>query len=290
MNRSLRTSGLTVLAIAALTAPAAAQTFPADDSPSWVAFACGDVPSFDPRADDADFLGIEDVVGDAGAPAVFRAVDDEFLYLRLRIDEVADLDGVDAGWGFAFDLDDDLTDYEVLLAVDVLGDNPTVQLFRNPTTTIADSPADPADMSVATYGILDNARASAAASSIGGPDGFVAVAVPLVDLAPLGIEPATELRLWAGSTMSGNAIDGDLACHDGSGGGAPPLSGSSSDRAPLDPDGGGDDDPGTDDPGTDDGGDDGPRLEGGGGCAAATGASLAIPLLAALALRRRRRR
>ena len=59
--------------------------------------------------------------------------------------------------------------------------------------------------------------------------------------------------------------------------------------------GGGDDDPGTDDPGTDDpgtddpGGDDGPRLEGGGGCAAATGASMALPLLALLVLGRRRR-
>jgi hypothetical protein len=296
MIRSLRISGASALAIAAVVvsggAPAAAQTFPADDSPAWVAFECGDVPSFDPRADDADFLGIEDVVGDASAPAVFRALDDEFLYLRLRIDEITDLT-VAAGWGFAFDLDNDLTDYEVLLAVDFLGDAPTVQLFRNPTTTIADSPADPADMTVASYLVTDHARASAAASSIGGPDGYVAVAVPLGDLAPLGIEPDTELRVWAGSTTSGNAIDGDLACHD-RGGGAPSLSGSSSDRAPLDPDGGGDDDPGTDDPGTDDpgtddGGDDGPRLEGGGGCAAATGASLAIPLLAALALRRRRR-
>mgnify|MGYP006149385821 CR=1 FL=1 len=30
------------------------KTFPADDSPSWVAFACGDVPSFDPRADELE--------------------------------------------------------------------------------------------------------------------------------------------------------------------------------------------------------------------------------------------
>jgi hypothetical protein len=296
MIRTIQLSGgLSVLALAAA-APAAAQTFPADDSADWVAFDCGDVPSFDPRGDVPDYDGYEDVVGDATAPAVHRAVDADFLYLRLRVDAAVDLATELGGWGFAFDLDGDLTDYEVLLVADALTASPTVRLLRNTETTVIDSPRDPSDMELGTFALDTHVRTSAAPSDIGGPDAFVAVAVPLSALAPLAITPDTELRLWAGTTRAGNFIDGDLACHDSAGGsGSPPLDGSSSDAEPLDPDGGdddpGNDDPGSDDPGSDDpGGDDGPRLEGGGGCAAAAGGSLLLPLVAAFALRRRHRR
>jgi hypothetical protein len=276
MIRTIQLSGgLSVLALAAA-APAAAQTFPADDSADWVAFDCGDVPSFDPRGDVPDYDGYEDVVGDATAPAVHRAVDADFLYLRLRVDAAVDL--------------------ATELVADALTASPTVRLLRNTETTVIDSPRDPSDMELGTFALDTHVRTSAAPSDIGGPDAFVAVAVPLSALAPLAITPDTELRLWAGTTRAGNFIDGDLACHDSAGGsGSPPLDGSSSDAEPLDPDGGdddpGNDDPGSDDPGSDDpGGDDGPRLEGGGGCAAAAGGSLLLPLVAAFALRRRHRR
>ena len=67
-----------------LPAAAAAQTFPADNG--FTPFLCGDLNAFDATHDQSGAVGERDIVGDQAAPAAFRAVDSQFLYLRMRLD------------------------------------------------------------------------------------------------------------------------------------------------------------------------------------------------------------
>jgi len=109
----------------------------------------------------------------------------------------------------------------------------------------------------------------------GNPDFFVDIAVPWATLAPLGLDRATPIHVWAGSSSVANALDGDLACHDG-GTGKPRLDTASSD-------------PTTGDPARDTGANGSLRLEGGGGCQAGGSPGLGAALaLALLGVRRRR--
>jgi len=280
-----RTSALAlaVAAVAAVAGPAAAQTFP--DDAGWSPLACGNRPMFDPVGDDASSPGPRDLVGDDNRPAGFRAVDDDFLYLRLRVDETP---GDDTGlqpfaWGFELDVNNSDDSYEVLLVAG--GDTDEVSVFRNMTTTLADTPRDPPDLPrIAGHPLSSHGRVvMAAGTGIGaGPDFFLDMAVPWADVMDFNVTPATEVVMWAGSSSTVNGLDGDIACHDGSGGGAPSLHDSGSDRTTIDPDGGGNPPPPP--PG-------GARLEGGGGCAAAGGGEgLAMLLVVAAGLGSRRRR
>jgi MYXO-CTERM domain-containing protein len=188
------------------------------------------------------------------------------------------------GWGFAFDTDDDASDYEALLILD--GQTGTVALFRNSTTTVANSPADPADQPpLSTGGVTQRSRAPAASSNFGGTgDNFLDLAVSWADLSAVGITPTTPVRVWVGTSQTGDRLDDDIACHDGTGG-APRLSDVASVRVTLDPNA-----PGG---GADGGVGQTHAVEGGPGCAcafASTGTGGLLPLLMLLLVGLRSRR
>lgn len=268
------------LTVVLTSAAARAATFPADAS--YRPLRCGGAVMTDPLGDQPPALAERDLVGDADDAAGLRAADAQFLYLRIRVDrDPAPAAAVQPfAWGMAFDLDGDRTTYELLITADgIATPDGTVSVFTNDTTTLANSPADPADApAAATFAFADAARTIAAGTMTGADaDFFIDLAVPWTTLAPLGLDRDTRTYVWAGSSSVADALDGDLACHDGRGGGAPRLDAIVSDPTTGDP-------TREPDPGT--GGGE-LRLEGGGGCHAGgpTGLGLALALLG---LRRRR--
>jgi hypothetical protein len=285
-------------AILALAAPARAQTFPSTFSPLY----CGRGLMTDGYRDQSGAVDERDIVGTPAAPAGFRAVDAQFLYLRLRLDvSPAQGNGLRPfAWGFELSTDGDPTTYEILIAVD--GAAGTVSLYRNTVTTVANSPADPADQPpVMTAPFAQNGRVVDAGASLYGTgnDSFRDLAVPWSDLATVGLTPTTVVTLWAASSSNPDRLDGDFACHDGGGGTVlPTLSGSGS--APIAADPGRSPGPaGGTDPGADGGGGNllgGSGIEGGPGCSCALfgGAGLArwslLLVGAGLWMARRRRR
>jgi uncharacterized protein (TIGR03382 family) len=265
-------------------AAAHAATFP--DDASYRPLRCGGAVMTDPIGDQPPSLDERDLVGDAAAPAGLRAADAQFLYLRIRLEGDPAPGGVvqPFAWGMAFDLDGDRSTYELLVTADgIAAPAGTVSVFTNNTTTLANSPADLADApAAATFPFADAARTIAIASTTSDTvDYYLDLAIPWTTLAPLGLDRATPTYVWAGSSTVANALDGDLACHDGRTGGPPHLDVIVSDPTFGDP---------TREPTTGPGGagDGEPRLEGGGGCNATGTAGLGIAL-ALLALRRRRR-
>jgi hypothetical protein len=278
---------------------ASAQSFPPERS--WHPFYCGDEVMFDAVDDEVDAIDERDVVGDVREPAGLRAADDDFLYLRLRLDRDPVTGAVltPFTWGMEFDLDLDPTNYEVLILADgVAGE---VNLFENTVIELENDPSDPADEPpVATYAIEDASESAETddQSDFGGTeDRFIDIAVPWDDLAPLGLAPDSDIGVWVASSSSQISLDGDFACHDG-GSGAPSLDEVMSDRTVADPDldsdgdgfadaeeiaeGSDPDDP--EDVPPDQAGPGEPRLEGGGGCAAGGGGASDTAALLALAL------
>lgn len=298
----MRSSLPLVVAAAALLAPATtarAQTFPAENG--WVAFPCGLGAMIDPPRDQGGAIQERDVVGDPRWPAGYRAVDSQYLYLRLRIDDSPALGGAgnlrSASWGFAFSLDGDAANYEVLVTLE--GDTRTVAVFRNGSTTMPDSPADPADAPpLATFPAGTHARTSMAGDGSnfnGSRDHFVDLAVPWSALNMAGLEVDRQIVVWAGTSTAADRLNADIACHDATGGGAPDLARSgtamttagSTTPPPMGGAGGSGGAPGT-------GGAAGLSLEGGpscrfGGGAAGSGAMVVVMALVAVAVRRRRR-
>ena len=281
MTRSLTLTLPVALALAPAAAHAA--TFPADSA--YVPLRCGGQVMTDPLGDVPAFPDDRDVVGGLAAPAGLRASDAQFLYLRIRVNAdpappPADTLGPYA-WGMAFDLDGDRTTYELLITVDGIATAAgTVGVFTNHTTATANTPADLADTpAAATSAFATSARTATAGTTTGGnPDFFVDIAVPWTTLAPLGLDRGTRTYVWVGTSSVANALNGDLACHDGTGG-APRLDMTASDPTTGDP---------AQDPGGG-GGDGSLRLEGGSGCQAGGSLGLGAALALVLpALRRRR--
>jgi hypothetical protein len=268
----------------ALCAGGAAQAQPFPAEPDWQPLYCrGDVMS-DGVADEPDAMAERDLVGGGDQPAGLRALDQDYFYLRLRLDADPLAGGArPSAWGMAFDLDLDRRSYEILILADGIAD--TVKLFANSEIASPNDPTDPADLPPrATYAFADAARVVEADSEFGDdPDWFVDIAVVWDDLFQLDFRPSTPFYAWAASSGAEDRLDGDFACHDGSSG-RPSLDDIASDPAAPDPDV----DPDVDDP------DPGPgerRLEGGGGCASGggSGAPAAFLLLAGFALLRRAR-
>lgn len=280
MIRCALSTALTSAALLALGSAAHAATFPGDAA--YVPLRCRGGVMTDPRGDVATAPGDRDLVGDPAAPAGLRAGDAQFLYLRIRVDQDPAPGGVllPHAWGMAFDLDGDRRTYELLITVDGIAvPAGTVSVFTNRSSTLIDDPADPADTpAAATFPFATNARTVTAGTTTGGdPDFFVDIAVPWATLAPLGLGRDTRTYVWAGSSSVASALDGDLACSDGTAGPAR-LDATGADRTTGDP---------TQDTGA--GTDGSLRLEGGSGCQA--GGSLGLgAALALLGLRRRRRR
>ncbi len=219
------TIGVLVQWIAGTASIAGAQTWPADAD--WRPLYCGDVPAFDPLADEPSATDERDVVGDAAHPAAFIFADADFLYLRLRVD-AEPTTGTDLhpfGWAVELDTDGALEAYELLGMVDGVADPDEVVLARNTLQQLPNDPADPPEQTIATYDGSTNARAVLAAgafdSAFGGdPDFFVDWALSLSDLAGEGVSAGTELALTLGTSSSAQSIDADVMCHDASGGAA----------------------------------------------------------------------
>lgn len=208
-----------LVSILALPVSAHAQTWPADGE--WRIISCGGTPSHDPVRDQPGASNDRDVVGDATRPALYYFADADFLYFRMRVDAAPfNTDFRPFGWGVALDTDGVRSTYELLVEVDGITNPDVVLLGRNTDQRTIDSPADPIEERIATYPATTHARAVLAegifASSFGGnPDYFVDWAVPLADLAAEGVAFDTELVLVMGTSSNTQAINADLACHDG---------------------------------------------------------------------------
>jgi hypothetical protein len=237
--RSQRIASLTFLAACAGALPlagvASAQRFPADKE--YAVLPCGDLAMTDRYRDEPGAIDERDLVGDSTHGAGYRAADDEFLYLRLRLDRDAAPGGTlkPFAWGVAIDVNGDPTSYEILGMVDGVSGN--VLLFRNTATTSPNDPSDPADTpAVASYPFSSHGRSSTAAGTYFGDDTdyFLSFALPWSELKQLGLDRNTPVMVWAASSSNASSLDGDFACHDGASG-QPRLSEIASDRTVLDP-------------------------------------------------------
>jgi MYXO-CTERM domain-containing protein len=176
----------------------------------------------DAAGDTVNATGALDIVGTSGSPAGFHAADKDFLFLRLRV--AADPRAPDLqpnAWGWELDLDENRSTYELLFTLSGLGPTDTVDVYTNGSVQIANDPADPSDLPpLFSYDAASHARISAAGTGLGGgSDYFIDLAIPWVDLAQVLVTHGTRVGIWAGSSTVPNALDLDLACWSGPGGG-----------------------------------------------------------------------
>src|SRR5262245_59987210 len=82
---------------------ARAQNFPGDGA--YAPLRRGNRNMFDGTRDQPGAIDDRDIVGDEGNPAGLRAIDAQFLYLRMRLDADFAPGGMLTlfAWGFAFD-------------------------------------------------------------------------------------------------------------------------------------------------------------------------------------------
>jgi hypothetical protein len=202
---------------------AQAQMWPEDAD--WQPLHCGRVLAFDPRGDEPMVTAERDVVGDADAPSLYAAEDEDFVYFRIRVDGNPRMGNKFRPYGWAVELDTnfDRRNYELIGIVDPSGPDQGVRLATNTQERLND-PADVPEQTVATYGLDTHARVQDAvapfASSFGNdPDYFVDWALLRTDLTNHGVDLARALRVVMGTSTQGLSIDADVACHDGRSGG-----------------------------------------------------------------------
>jgi hypothetical protein len=281
---------------------AKAQEFPEEED-AWRVLPCFDRPMTDPWRDESGASDERDLVGDEQGPTAARAADEQFVYLRMRLDQ----DPVPGGsarpfaWAMLLDWDGDLTSYEALVQVN--GVAGTLEIYRNSVTTEPDVPTDPPDEPpVASWPLAERVRSVTADSSWGGDSDFwLELAVPWEELDELGILPISPVHVWVATSSTATSLNGDFACHDGATGVPPSLSGSGGEGTVLDPDDDTDGDGFSDRAEVEGGSDpldpssvpegepDSPLLEGGGGCDSLPSAPSRLGALLALVLLRRRR-
>jgi hypothetical protein len=256
-----------------------AQDFPEGDG-AWRVLPCGDEPMTDPWRDEPGASDERDLVGDESGPTAARSADEDFVYLRMRLDQDP-MPGGDArpfAWAMLLDSDGELTSYEVLLQVN--GISGMLELYRNTVTTEPDVPTDPPDEpALASWPLQGRVRSVIADSTWGdNSDFWLELAVPWEELDDVGILPISPVHVWVATSSTATSLGGDFACHDASSGGAPSLSDSGGEGTVLDPEVDSDGDGFSDraeveggsdplDPSSVPSGDpDSPLLEGGGGC------------------------
>ncbi|MBI2373891.1 MAG: tandem-95 repeat protein [Deltaproteobacteria bacterium] len=204
---------------------------------SFVALTCGGTASWDGLADIPGGTQHRDVVGSTAFPALYRASDADYIYLRMRIDQdplQSPGDLKPFGWGWLFDTNADANTYEYLLHLNGTGTD-TNNWWQNTVQSQVNDPTDPAEVQLKAYspaGQYWDSRVAGDGSAFGGnPDYFVTIALPLSDLTTAGISISSPMTLWAGTTNSNQSIDVDLACADGTA----PLTTTQIDPVPLDP-------------------------------------------------------
>jgi hypothetical protein len=213
-------AGLLLASIAA-TARAQVTSWPADDA--WQPATREGEPLFDSNTDAQDE---REVVGDPGLPSAFYAADADYLYFRLRIDidpreRESPLGLRPFGWAVEFDIDDDLSDWEVLSIVNGIHTPDDVDVQGN---TVQKFPGDPNDDSEVALPVRkpvgDWARVVPAGSDLNGtPDYFVDWVAAREDLRQVGwsdgvgdgAPPPTVTRFIFGTSTNAKAISTDLA-------------------------------------------------------------------------------
>src|SRR5215831_14733839 len=125
----MRTTISCALVLSLLPLAASAQTFPPDSA--YLPMRCRNGVMTDPYRDVINAIDDLDTVGDGGAPAGLRAADDQFVYLRLRLDGDPRMANglLPAAWGFEFDTDGNLQTYEILVSASGLDNQ--VSVYRN---------------------------------------------------------------------------------------------------------------------------------------------------------------
>jgi hypothetical protein len=207
------------IAICACSLPAIAraQSFPLENA--WLPLRCHNGIMTDPVGDVSNCVADCDVVGQGNDAAGYRFADDQYVYLRLRVDGDPQTAGAwhQRAWGWEIDTDRNNSTYEILITVS--GIDNQVAVYRNSSVSITDSPADPADSPpVATFSIAQNARSVVAATQFGGnADYYVDVAIPWSTLQGLGFGQNTSVAVWAGTSTASDSLNQDIACTNGPG-------------------------------------------------------------------------
>ncbi|MBI5501539.1 MAG: thrombospondin type 3 repeat-containing protein [Deltaproteobacteria bacterium] len=204
-----------VLGVAVASPLATAQEFPATED--WVPLHCGTALAWDPLGDESGAQGSRDIVGDDAAPAGYIFADAEFVYFRMRVDDVAtDRSEFDPfGWGIELDVDRVRETYEFLLMIDGISNPDEVTWSQNTVQGSRNSPADRAELLLGTFDALTHARGVPAETSFGGDlDWFIDVALPFADLAAAGIGADTPLVLIYGTSSNAHSLNADLMCND----------------------------------------------------------------------------
>jgi Cys-rich repeat protein len=155
-----------------------------------------------------------DVVGDASDPAAYVFMDTTSLFLRLRMNATAmqNANTFDPyAWLCLIRTPGTPGSYLVWDGIDGIVKPNEVELLQNTQPKPGNFTQQPANGSVATYGIAANARQVAATSTLGGnPNVYVDWAVALSDLDKVGIMPSTPLTFICGTSKTQKILDGDI--------------------------------------------------------------------------------
>lgn len=216
-----------LLASIAVTARAQVTSWPADDA--WQPATRGGEPLYDANTDAQDE---REVVGDPGLPSAFYAADADYLYFRLRIDldpreSESPLGLRPFGWAVEFDIDDDLSAWEVLSIVNGIHSPDDVDVQGNTVQKFPGDPNDDAEVALPVRApVGDWARVVPADSDFNGtPDFFVDWVAVREDLRQVGwsdgvgdgAPPPTVTRFIFGTSTNAKAISTDIVGATGAG-------------------------------------------------------------------------
>lgn len=213
-------------------------TPPADEN--FIPFYCNGSIASDPVGDTPGGSTHRDIVGETSYPAIFHAIDTNYLYLRMRLDgdpvqSAEDLKSF--GWGYEFDQDNVLNTYEYLYLVNGISSD-TITWEQNTVQESIDSPADPAEVEIKNYTpAIDYWHVKTADSNFNNDtDYFLTIAIPITDLNAVGISLTEPIKIWAATSNSAHLLNVDFACHDGNSSEDPQLSTGGLDATILNPD------------------------------------------------------